>query len=69
MMFIISGVAMPEPMPWITRAARISGNACATIMISEPSTASTTAATKIVLFLNRRLMNDDSGMVAATASR
>ena len=69
MMFIISGVAMPEPMPWITRAARISGNVCATIMISEPSTASTTAATKIVLFLNRRLMNDDSGMVAATASR
>ena len=32
------------PMPWMMRATRITGNAWPTIMVSEPSTASATAA-------------------------
>ena len=69
MMFIISGVATPEPMPWITRASRMSGNACPTIMMADPATASATAATNSAFGGKRRLRNDDSGIVAATTSR
>ena len=41
---IINGVAMPEPTPWTTRAHRITGNECPTIMRHDPSTARMTAA-------------------------
>ena len=69
MMFIISGVATPEPMPWMMRATRITGNAWPKIMVSEPSTASATAARNRTRCLNLRLRYDESGMVAATVSR
>ena len=69
MMFIINGVAMPEPMPWMTRANSSSGKACATIMISEPIMASATAARNSALILNRRFRKELTGMVAATDSR
>ena len=69
MMFIISGVATPEPMPWITRASRMTGKVWPTIMIAEPVTARTTAAMNRDFSRKRRFRNDDSGIVAATTSR
>ena len=67
--FIISGVATPEPMPWITRASRMTGKVWPTIMIAEPVTARTTAAMNRDFSRKRRFRNDDSGIVAATTSR
>ncbi len=69
MMLIISGVATPEPMPCTTRATRITGKAWPKIMISEPSTASATAARNSVRCSNLRLRYEESGMVEATTSR
>ena len=55
MMLIINGVATPDPTPWTTRATRITGNAWPKIMISDPNTASATAARNSVRCLNLRL--------------
>ncbi len=69
MMLIISGVAMPEPTPWTTRAHRITGNECPTIMRHDPSTARMTAAMNVDFMVNRRLRYDEIGIVTPTTSR
>lgn len=69
MMFIISGVAMPDPMPWMMRATMSMAKECDTIMMADPVMVKTTAATKTDFSRYRRRRNDDIGMVTDTVTR